>query len=69
MCTIFSIRGEKFRTEFSHLNEFRSIIPETVSVMALTATTSTRNFIINSLSMQMPKSFMFLQLEKIFYMQ
>ncbi len=57
MCTIFSIRGEKFRTEFSHLNEVRSIIPETVRVMALTATatTSTRKFIINSLSMQMPE--------------
>ncbi len=49
MCTIFSIRGgEKFRTEFSHLNEVQNIIPETVRVMALTATatTSTRKFII-----------------------
>ncbi len=45
------------RTEFSHLDEIRSIIPDTVRVMALTATAtkSTRKCIINSLSMQMPE--------------
>ena len=45
-------RGEKFRTEFSHLDEVRSIIPETVRVMALTETTTktTRRFIIKSLN-------------------
>lgn len=50
-------RGEKFRTEFSHLNEVRSIIPTTVKIMALTATAtkSTRSFIIRSLSMQKPE--------------
>lgn len=50
-------RGEKFRTEFSHLDEVRSIIPETVKVMALTATATktTRRFIIKSLSMQTPE--------------
>ncbi len=54
---MFNCRGEKFRTEFSHLDEIRSIIPNTVRVMALTATAtkSTRKFIINSLSMQMPE--------------
>ncbi len=54
---MFNCRGEKFRTEFSHLDEIRSIIPDTVRVMALTATAtkSTRKFIINSLSMQMPE--------------
>ena len=57
MCNLFNCRGEKFRTEFSHLDEVRSIIPETVRVMALTATAtkSTRKFVINSLSMQMPE--------------
>ena len=50
-------RGEKFRTEFSHLDEVRSIIPETVRVMALTATATktTRRFFIKSLSMQTPE--------------
>ena len=54
---LFNGRGEKFRTEFSHLHEVRSIIPETVRVMALTATAtkSSRKFVINSLSMQMPE--------------
>ena len=51
-------RGKKFRTEYSHLNEIRSIIPETVRVMALTATATnaTRSFIIKSLSMQSPEA-------------
>ena len=50
-------RGEQFRREFSHLGEIRSIIPECVRVMALTATATktTRKFIIDSLSMQLPE--------------
>ncbi len=46
----FLIGGEKFRTEYSHLNEIRSLISETVKVMALTATATkiTRNFIIKA---------------------
>ena len=50
-------RGKEFRTEFSNLDTVRSIIPETVKVMALTATATktTRNFIIKSLSMQAPE--------------
>ncbi len=49
-------RGTAFRKEFSHLNEIRSVIPDTVHVMALTATAtlSTRRFIINNLSMDVP---------------
>ncbi len=43
-------RGEKFRTEFLHLGEVRSIVSESVRVMALTATAS-RQFIIKSLCM------------------
>ena len=50
-------RGEQFTREFSHLGEIRSIIPECVRVMALTATATktTRKFIIDSLSMQLPE--------------
>lgn len=53
----FVYRGEKFRTEFSHLDEVRSIIPKNVNVMALTATAtrSTRKMIIKSLCMQSPE--------------
>ena len=49
---IFIIRGEKFRTEFSHLGEMHSIIPETARVMALTATATitAQKSIIRSLS-------------------
>ncbi len=49
-------RGDKFRREFSHLGEVRSIVPTSVRVMALpaTATKTTRKFIINSLNMQSP---------------
>lgn len=49
-------RGNSFRREFSHLGEVRSIIPESVKVMALTATAtnSTRASIIKSLDMQKP---------------
>ena len=54
---IFIIRVEKFSTEFSHLRDMRSIIPETVRVMALTAkaTITAQKFIIRSLSMQSPE--------------
>ncbi len=43
-------------TEFSHLGEIRSIIPEEINVMALTAMAilSTRKFIIRNLSMTNP---------------
>ena len=46
-------RGTSFRQEFSNLGEIRSIIPESVNVMALTATATkaTRNFIIKQLGM------------------
>ncbi len=49
-------RGESFRTELSHLGEIRSIVPEGINVMALTATAtlSTRKFIIRNLSMTNP---------------
>ena len=49
-------RGESFRKEFSHLGDVRSLIPETVHVMALTATatTTTRHEIIKTLRMVRP---------------
>ena len=49
-------RGESFRREFSRLGEVRSVIPQHVNVMALTATAtvSSRNEIIRSLDMQKP---------------
>ena len=53
----YSHRGDSFRTEFSHLGELRSIIPEAVKVMALTATATkaSRREIIRSLDMQKPE--------------
>ena len=50
------LRGHAFRKEFSNLGEIRSIVPESVNLMALTATAtvSTRNFIIKNLSMRNP---------------
>ena len=47
-------KGDRFHREFSRLGEVRSIIPEHVSVMALTATAtvSTRKEIIKSLDTQ-----------------
>ena len=55
--TDFIYRGNSFRHEFSHLGELRSIIPENVNVMALTATATdtTRTAIIRALDMQEPK--------------
>ena len=49
-------RGDGFRREFSHLGEIRSIIPDTVKVMALTATAtkSTRVSVVKTLNMQKP---------------
>ena len=49
-------RGDTFRPEFSHLGEVRSIVPESVHVMALTATATntTRAAIIKILDMQKP---------------
>ena len=56
LCSICFHRGESFRREFSRLGEVRSVIPEHVNVMALTATatTSSRAEIIQSLDMQNP---------------
>lgn len=49
-------RGDSFREEFSQLDEIRSIVPESVHLMALTATAtqSTRQCIIKSTNMQKP---------------
>ena len=49
-------RGSSFRPEFSQLGEIRSIIPESVKVMALTATATktTRASIIKLLDMHTP---------------
>ncbi len=49
-------RGPSFRKEFSHLEEIRSIVPESVRLMTLTATAtfSTRRFIIKNLCMNNP---------------
>lgn len=49
-------RGSTFRKEFSHLSEIRSIIPDTVHVMALTATATlaSRKYIISNLCMEKP---------------
>ena len=52
----YCFRGMNFRRAFSHLGEIRSIIPENVHVMALTATATktTRQFIIKKLNMYNP---------------
>ena len=53
---IFSCRGESFREEFGHLGDVRSLIPESVRIMALTATATktTRQAIIKVLGMVKP---------------
>ena len=53
---VINCRGDSFRREFSRLGELRSIVPEHVHVMVLTAmaTVSTRKEIIKSLDMQDP---------------
>ena len=53
---VFFFRGDSFRSEFTHLGEIRSIVPESINLMALTATATlcTRSFIIRSLSMINP---------------
>ena len=52
----FYVRSDSFRKEFSCLEEIRSIVPESVLLMTLTATAtlSTRKFIIKNLSMDNP---------------
>ncbi len=44
---VWHIRGDTFRKDFSHLSEVRSIVPDTVHLMALTATAtlSTQKYI------------------------
>lgn len=56
---ICSFRGDKFRVEFARLGEVRSLIPQHVHVMALTATAtkSTRKLVIKRLSMINPVIF------------
>ena len=50
-------RGENFRKEFANLGEVRSLIPETVRIMALTATATkiSRREICRTLGMTHPK--------------
>ena len=43
MYSLFLYRGESFRKEFSNLGELRSLIPQTVHIMALTATATMRS--------------------------
>ena len=52
----FLLWGHAFRKEFSNLTEIRSIVPESVNLIALTATAtvSTRNFRNMNLSMCNP---------------
>ena len=52
----FYVRDDSFRKEFSCLEEKRSIVPESVHLMTLTATAilSTRKFIIKNLCMDNP---------------
>ena len=38
LCMLCSCRGQSFRKVFAHLGEVRSLIPEDVRVVALTAT-------------------------------
>ena len=57
MCAIYAYlnyRGETFRKEFSKLGDVRSLIPESVRVMALTAT-ATRRAVIKQLKKIQPK--------------
>lgn len=48
------IRGDDFRIAFAEIGELRSLIPRSVSVMALTATTTTEVYdsVVNRLSMK-----------------
>lgn len=48
--------GDKFRTAFAHIGELRSLIPQEVKVMALTATATTMTFhvVCDRLSMDKP---------------
>ena len=52
----FLCRGESFRKEFAELGDVRSLIPETVRIMALTATATkqTRQAVVKHLKMVCP---------------
>ena len=54
--SLSSCRDETFRKEFSKIGEVRSIIPDHVNVMALTATATkrTRKYVCKKLSMSAP---------------
>ena len=55
-CDSVIFRDDAIRQDFSSLGEIRSIVPESVHLMASTATASlsTRRSVIRSLSMQTP---------------
>ena len=55
-CFLHFCRGENFRKEYSQLGDVRSLIPENVPIMALTATATkgTRKAIVNALKMIRP---------------
>jgi len=54
---LIPLRGESFRKEFSELGDVRCLIPESVRIMALTATAtrSTRQAVVKVLNMVHPK--------------
>lgn len=54
---MFSFRGDKFRRAFSVLGELRSLIPEGVHVMALTATATKQTFDIVSERLSLSEPF------------
>ena len=54
---LIPLRGESFRKEFSELGDVRCLIPESVRIVALTATAtrSTRQAVVKVLNMVHPK--------------
>ena len=44
LTVIFLYRGDKFRTAFAQIGEVRCLIPSSVNVMALTATSTIETF-------------------------
>ena len=38
--------GDEFRTTFAHIGDIRSLIPNTVNIMALTATATNETFLV-----------------------
>ena len=52
----FPCRGTKFRKEFSHIGEVRSLVPSRVKLMALTATATkqTRDIVVSTLNLENP---------------